>query len=29
MKRNHVRHDALKVIERTPRLASREHAAVS
>jgi hypothetical protein len=29
MKRNHVRHDALKVIERTPPLASREHAAVS
>jgi hypothetical protein len=29
MKRNHVRHDALEVIERTPALASRQHAAVS
>jgi hypothetical protein len=28
MKRNHVRHDALKVIERTPPLASPQHAAV-
>ncbi|HEX5078467.1 MAG TPA: hypothetical protein VFV80_04900 [Geminicoccaceae bacterium] len=29
MKRNHVRHDALKVIERTPPLAGPQHAAVS
>jgi hypothetical protein len=29
MQQNHVRHDALKVIERTPPLASSEHAAVS